>query len=153
MLAAAKYIPGLGKKFAVQQGEIEASSLDHTAVKVMVEDQLLPGIAGKLLLNIPTGATGDVDFVLSKGIRVLDTHVIKRSMNAGVFANTIQLKNAANAISDAISINGVNVGGVVRAASIAPAQYDVAAGGTLRVTRTLAGGDAAVLVVVDCVRI
>lgn len=80
--------------------------------------------------------------------RILEVVVTKTSTTAGVNANTIQLKSSTNAISDAMSINGLALGGVVRAAVLDPTYTDIAANGTLTVTQTKAAGDAAVRITV-----
>lgn len=111
------------------------------------------GIPTLLTFNIPDGATGDYDLVPDHKIEVLDVLVHKRSAGAGSNANTVQVKNVASVISDAISIN-VNQDVVARAAKITAANsvIDPAAGGKLRVSTVKIGGDAACFVVVTAIR-
>jgi hypothetical protein len=102
-------------------------------------------------IDIADAATGDVDVTVTNKIRVIDVHVVKTT-GAGGAANTIQVKNGASAITDAISIN-ISDNVVARAGSIDDAQHEIAAAGTLRVTRTKAGGNAACTVYVLALRV
>jgi len=106
----------------------------------------IPGPMFCLMIDIPDAATGDVDRVLRRKYRVMDVVIYKTGANGGA-ANTITVKNGANAITDAISIN-INDNTRAVATTRDDAQYDIAAGGTLRVTRTKAGGNAACQVIV-----
>ncbi|RJQ04826.1 MAG: DUF2190 family protein [Bacillota bacterium] len=102
-------------------------------------------------IDIADAATGDVDTVLTHKTRVLDVWAVKTGA-AGGAANTVQAKNGANAITNALDIN-VNDQTVVRAGTIDDAQHEIAAGGTLKITRTKAGGNAACTVYVLGVRV
>lgn len=81
--------------------------------------------------ELAAGALADTDIVLTNKTRVIDAWVVLRG--AGVASTTLQVKNGATAITDAMAASG-SVKAVVRCATIDSAQYDVAAGGTLRVT-------------------
>lgn len=102
--------------------------------------------------QIADAATADYDVVITEKVEIIDVIVQKRSTAAGSNANTVQVKNAGNAISNAISINGAADQAIVRAGSIDDSQSTIDAGGTLRVTVTKAGGDAAVGVQIIAVR-
>lgn len=114
--------------------------------------ELVPGSSFKLKIDIPDGATADVDTAaLPVALEVDDVTVIKQSLAAGANANTIQVKTTAGVVvSDAISINNFAVGQVARAANVAPAARAFAKGAAMRVTRTKAAGDAAARVIVEC---
>jgi hypothetical protein len=99
-------------------------------------------------IPVPDAATGDIDIVLKQKFEVVDVIVEKRGGATGAFANTIQVKNGATAISDAMSLNGVADGGRVTWATLDDAQSTISEGGTLRITRTKAGGNAQCRVVV-----
>lgn len=102
-------------------------------------------------LSIPVAlpdAAGDIDVVLDSKFEVTEIVLQKRGGATGAFANTVQAKNGADAISDAISINGTADGGLVRSATIDDAFATIAAGGTLRLTTVKAGGTAACLAIV-----
>lgn len=102
---------------------------------------LVPGMPVVLKLDVPDGATADVDTaVLPFGIEIDD--VLSTSLGAnGANANTMQVQTTgAVAISDAISMNGKAAGDMSRAASIAPATRVVNAGSAIRVRRVRVGG-------------
>ncbi len=75
--------------------------------------------------------TGDIDLVMPFAVRVVD--VVCHASAAGGAADTIQVKNGANAISDAIDLNIADTT-VARPTTMDDAQSAIAAGGTLRVT-------------------
>ena len=102
-------------------------------------------------IDIADAATGDVDVTLTYKTLVLEAWAVKTG-GAGGAANTVQVKNGANAITDAMSINIADTT-VARAATIDDAQWAIAAGGTLRVSRVKAGGNAACTVFVLGMRV
>lgn len=110
------------------------------------------GIPVLIYVDVPDGATGDIDVTLAHKLRVLDV-LVQKKVAAGGASDTIQLKNGSNAISDALDINVAdNV--MVRAATLDDAQADIASGGTLRVTRTkVSAADVACLVTILGVRV
>jgi hypothetical protein len=95
---------------------------------------------------VPDAATGDIDIVVSRKIEVID--VVCQKQNGAGAANTMQVKNGANAISDAIACATDNA--ITRAGSIDDAQSTINAGGTLRLTATRAAGTRNALVTVLC---
>lgn len=111
------------------------------------------GVPVVIPLTVPAGATGDVDFTgVPYKIRVIDVWLVKTT-NAGGGAGTIQLKNGANAISSAMSIDIADKT-IARTTEIDDAQSDVAAAGTLRVTRTrTASTDESCIVYVKAIRV
>ena len=117
----------------------------------VADANVIGGIPVLHRIDIADAATGDVDVVLTHKTRVVDAWVVKTA-GAGGAANTVQVKNGASAISDAMSINIADQA-VARAAAIDDAQHEIAAGGTLRVTRTKAGGNAACIVYVLGIRV
>jgi hypothetical protein len=126
-------------------------TLDATDVGVSSANSAVPGIPLVHRITIPDAATGSVDVVVTHKIRVLDAWIVKTEGN-GASGNSYQIKNGNDAISDAIDGN-VNDTAIARAATINDATYGISAGGTLRVTRTRAGGNAAAIVCVLCVRV
>lgn len=132
--------------------ELAASSaISGNNVGNVANANVVGGIPVIFRIDIADAATGDVDVVSTHKVRVIDAWAVKTA-NAGGAANTIQVKNGANAITDAMSIN-INDQAIVRAASIDDAQHEIAAGGTLKVTRTKAGGNAACIVYVSALRV
>lgn len=85
-------------------------------------------------VDVPAGTTGDIDVTLVHKTRVIRVWLIKRSA-AGGGAGTIQVKNGATAITDAISIDIADQA-FAQAATYDDAAWEIAASGTLRVTRT-----------------
>lgn len=82
-------------------------------------------------IDLAAGALADTDVVLTHKTRVIDAFLILRG--AGVANTTLQVKNGASAITNAIAASGSDQA-LVRAATIDDAAYEIAAGGTLRVT-------------------
>ena len=106
----------------------------------------LTGALVSLELDISDAAGDDYDIVTDDAIEVVDVIVIKTGAGAG---NTIQIKNGATAISDAIAAAVDKA--VTRAGSIDRAQSTIPLGGTLRFTTTRAAGSAAMRVFVTAV--
>ena len=98
---------------------------------VVADDNVIGGIPVIHRIDITAGALGDTDVTLTHKTRVIDAWLILRG--AGVATTTLQVKNAANAITDAMAASGSDKA-LVRAAEIDDAYHEIAAGGTLRVT-------------------
>lgn len=81
--------------------------------------------------ELAAGALADTDIIVANKTRVIDAWLVLRG--AGVATTTLQVKNGATAITDAMAASGSQKA-VVRCATIDSAQYDIQAGGTLRVT-------------------
>jgi hypothetical protein len=82
-------------------------------------------------IDLAAGALADTDVVLTHKTRIIDAFLILRG--AGVSSTTLQVKNGASAITNAMAASGSDQA-LVRAATIDDAAYEIAAGGTLRVT-------------------
>jgi hypothetical protein len=82
-------------------------------------------------INIADGAA-DTDVVLEHKTRVIDVWAVKTAANGGA-ADTVTVKNGANAISSAIILN-INDTLTARTTLIDDANHEIAAGGTLKVT-------------------
>lgn len=106
----------------------------------------------ELLLTIPAGATGDVDFTsLPFKVRILDVVARKVTTSAdGSDAGQLQT-GAGAAITNSMALN-VAADALVRATSIAAANHEIAAAGTIRWRRTQSTNAACVVRVV-CVRV
>jgi hypothetical protein len=137
---------------SVSQTNLAANSLDGTVAANVADSNVIGGIPVLHRIPVPAGVTGNVDVTLTHKERVVDAWLVK-SNAAGGGAGTIQVKNAAAAISDAMSINVADQT-VVRAATIDDAAHEIAAAGTLRIARTRsASTDETCIVYVLCVRI
>jgi hypothetical protein len=122
----------------------EASSVDGIAgqdVSTVSATQTAAGVPVIYDFDIADAATADYDRIVDQKFEVIDVVVVKTTAGAG---NTVQVKNAATAITDAIAAAVDKA--VTRAGTIDRAQAVVAAGGTLRITVTRAAGSAAVQV-------
>lgn len=84
-----------------------------------------------LHIIVASALTGDVDVVLTNKIRVIDAWAV--GTGTGGVADTVQVKNGATAITDALDMNVADTT-VVRAGTINDAQHEIEEGGTLRVT-------------------
>jgi len=146
--------------------KLNGTAITPTAAEINVLAAATPGVAASNLATVADGAfgipvvyrkdiadaaTANYDYTLPYKVRVVDAYVVKTA-NAGGAANTVQVLSTANAITDAMSIN-INDQTVARAATIDDANHEIAAGGKLRVTVTKAGGNAACIVYVTCVKV
>ena len=82
-------------------------------------------------IDITAGALGNTDVVTTEKIRVIDAFLILRG--AGVSTTTLQVKNGTSAITNAMAASGSDTA-LVRATTLDDAAWEIAAGGTLRVT-------------------
>lgn len=119
------------------------------SVAVVSDNQATPGIPVVFEFVIGDAATGDIDIVVGRKVRVKDITCIKR--NGAGAANTMQVKKGATAISDAIACAVDNA--VTHAATIddAGGVNVLDAGDTLRVTATRAAGTRNAEVTVTCI--
>jgi len=125
--------PALGVN-SVGAANIADDVLDGQHCAVYANDGAPPGIPVVFAVAVAGGAAGNEDIVVAEKVRVIDCWA-QHTGGAGEANDTIQLKNGANAITDAMAWSGAdNV--IVRAASLDDAQTTIAAGGTLRVTTT-----------------
>ena len=87
-----------------------------------------------LLLRIDVAdASGDTDVVMDAKVRVVDAWGLNTGIAAHASADTWQVKNGANAITDAVA-KTATVNAVKRASTLSPTYHEIAAGGTLRIT-------------------
>ncbi len=86
---------------------------------------------------IPAGVTGDVVANLEDGMEITDIHLLK-TVAAGGGAGTIQAKNGANAITDAMDIDVADET-IVRAATLDDAGRTFRKGQNITFTRTRTG--------------
>lgn len=117
---------------------------DYLSRLTLSDNSVVPGIPVALTFQVPDAATGDIDIIVNEKIEVIDVLCQKKG-GAGA-GNTMQIKNGATAISDAIAcaVDKTNT----RAGTIDTAQSVIAAGGTLRLTATRAAGTRNALVTV-----
>jgi len=85
-------------------------------------------------VDVADAATGDINVTIDDKIRVIDVWLVKTG-GAGGASDTIQVKETANVITNAMDINVVDQT-IVRAGTIDDAEWEIPAAGTLRITRT-----------------
>ena len=129
----------------------QGGAFDGAAVANVANANQGGGIVLMHRLDIADAATNDVDIVTVHKERLLDAWLVKTG-GAGAAGNTIQVKNGATAITNAMDTNVADQA-VVRVGTIDDASHEIAAGGTLRVTSTKAGGNAACTVYVETIRV
>ena len=106
---------------------------------VVADDAVIGGLEVCHIVDIADGATADKDVTLTHKTEITRIEVIKKAV-AGGASDTIQVKNAADAITNAMDINVADKT-VVRPTTIDDAFTVIAAGGTLRITKTKASAN------------
>ena len=109
------------------------SNIDGSNLAETAEDDTTPGLMAVFPVAIAGGPQGDTDITVDGKWRVIDAWAVHTA--AGEANDTIQIKNAGNAITDAMDWSGADQV-IVRASSINDANHEIADGGTLRVTTT-----------------
>jgi len=131
--------------------ELELSTkLDAANAANVANVNVIGGIPVVFRIDLAAGALGNTDVVMTHKVRVIDAHLILRG--AGVATTTLQVKNGTSAITDAMAASGSDQA-LVRAASIDDAAYEIAAGGTLRVTSATGATQPAATVYVTALRV
>lgn len=141
------------------QAMLAANSLDSTvvaniaSVSAGVLTAAAIGIPVTVMLDITDGATANIDFTnMPYKMRVLDACVVKTGA-AGGAGDTITVQNAANPVTNAMSIN-MATKTIVWNTTLDTGFWDVPAAGTLRVVRTKASANnVACTVVLTLVRV
>ncbi len=132
------------------EGKLAPAGMTGTIAAVVANANVIGGLP--VLFRIDCAdASANVDVVSTHKIRVLDAWALNTGIAAHAANDTWQVKNGANAISDAVAKTAV-VNAIKRISTIDPAQAEIAAGGTLRVT-TVKDTNAAVTVYVLAIRV
>lgn len=118
------------------------------AAQNVADNNTAPGSEVVHIFQVPDAPTGDIDIIVAEKIEVMDV-VCRKRAGAGA-GNTMQIKNAANVISDAIACAVDDA--VTRAGTIDDAFNVINAGGTLRLTATKAAGTRDAVVEVRCIK-
>lgn len=116
---------------AVTLVKVAPATLDGTVAKVLANANVIGGLEVIHRIDIAAGALGDTDVVLTHKTRVIDAWLVLRG--AGVATTTLTVKNGTTAITNAMAASGADTT-LVRAGTIDDAAWEIAAGGTLRVT-------------------
>lgn len=90
------------------------------------------------------GANYDLPMPAGQSFKVTGMTAVKTDANTGgAYANTVQVLNGSNAITNAATFSSKNDGDMISAATIDDAHATIAGGGTLRVAVARANGNAA----------
>lgn len=135
---------------SIPQAALVENSLNGTVAANVATDNVVGGIPVVHMITIADGASGDTDVTLTHKTRVIDAWVVLTA--AGDPANTYTVKNAGNAITDAITPGATDTT-LARAGQINDANWDIAAAGTLRVSHVRTGGSSAAVVFVKGIRV
>jgi len=124
--------------------------IDGDCVKTTADSSTIGGLYVVHTVALAAGAIGDTDIVLKHKTRILNVQTILKG--AGVAGCVLTVKNAANAITDAIDIS---TGDKTKnwALTIDDAYWDIAAGGTLRLTTSVGATQPACYVIIQGMRV
>lgn len=125
-------------------------SITGTKVSTVAAANVIGGVHMVHQFDLAAGALADSDIVLTHKSRVINAWLVLRG--AGVASTTITVKNSTNAISDTMAASGSDKA-VVRCATLDDAYWEVAAGGTLRVTSATGATQPAATVYVEVIRV
>jgi hypothetical protein len=135
---------------AVVLNAVADGALTGTKAATVGNSNVVGGLEVIHRIDIVADALGDTDVVLTHKSRVIDAWLVLRG--AGVSTTTLQVKNGTNAITDAMAASGSDKA-LVRAASLDDAAWEIAAGGTLRVTSATGATQPDATVFVRCIRV
>ena len=122
----------------VTLAKLAAESVDGSKVAENANASVIGAVPLLYHHTIPdVGAPTDYDIVVTSKIRVVDAWIVNTGIAAHAANDTIQFKNGANAITNAIAKTAA-VDALIRAATIDDSRMDIADGGTLRITATKA---------------
>lgn len=126
--------------------QVSKVAKDYVSRLVADDSATAPQLEMIIPVTIPDAATGDIDIVVTDKFEVIGFTCIKR--NGAGAANTMQLKNGATAVSDAVACATDNA--VTNAATIDDASSTFAIGDTLRITATRAAGTRNAICLIRC---
>lgn len=118
---------------------LQADTHTGADVAVVADDNVIGGIPVVHRIQVASGADGDADVTLTHKTRVIDAWAVLKG--AGTAGCTITVKNGATAISDAMDVSAGGDKDVFRVGEIDDAQHEIAAAGTLRISKASTGGD------------
>lgn len=109
------------------------------------------GIELVLRVDVADAASQNIDITMPYKVRVVNVMGLKNG-GAGGAANTVQVQNVTDAITDAMSLN-INDNAIYTAATIDDAYHEVASGAKLRIATTKLGGNCAFRMSIRMVRV
>jgi hypothetical protein len=153
-------MPYIRRQF-IHNGEVTAPKLEANAFDGTIVANSAPvapsgtaafAIPMVVILNTPDAA-GDTTYVLPFKCRVVGVAAQKIAAATGAFTNTVQLKNGANGVSNALSFTSNARGHTNYANTIDDTYSTFAAGSNATLTVVKGGGNAEFAVVVTLVRV
>jgi len=117
---------------AVTEAKIAAASLTGLIAKVVADDNVIGGLMVLHRIDV-ADASGDTDVTLTHKTRVIDAWALNTGIAAHASTDTWQVLNGASAISDAVA-KTATVNAITRIGTIDPAEAEIAAAGTLKIT-------------------
>lgn len=124
---------------AVTLAKVSAATMDGTIAKVTANANVIGGLPVLHRVDIASGANGDTDVTLTHKTRVVDVWAVMTA--AQTAGSTLTVKNSTTAITDAFSTASAGDRDIVRAGEINDASHEIAAAGTLRISKASTGGD------------
>lgn len=135
---------------AIGEDRLTANELTGRVAANVANANVIGGLPVLFRIDV-ADASADTDVTVTNKIRVLDAWAVNTGIAAHASADTWQVKNAANAITDAVA-KTATVNAVKRISTINPTYHEIAAAGTLRIT-AVKNTNAAVTVYVLAVRV
>lgn len=132
------------------QSKLAAAILTGTSAAVVADANVIGGLEVLHRIDLAAGALAETDVVLTHKTRVIDAWLVLRG--AGVSTTTIKVQNGATTITDAMAASGSDKA-LVRCATLDDAQWEIAAGGTLRVKSETGASQPACTVFVRGIRV
>lgn len=118
---------------------LQDAILNGAKIANVATANVIGGIEVIHMLTVADGATADIDITLTHKTRITDVWLVKTGAAGHASEDTITVKNAADAITDAIAVGAADKA-IKRASTIDDAYWEIAAAGTLRITRTKGAG-------------
>lgn len=124
--------------------------LDGANAANVAASNVIGGLEVLHRIDLAAGALAETDVVLTHKTRVIDAWLVLRG--AGVSTTTVKVQNGATTITDAMAASGSDKA-LVRCATLDDAQWEIAAGGTLRVKSETGASQPACTVFVRGIRV
>lgn len=122
----------LGTRGAI---ELDGLALRPPAVDPTASVSMTLGSAPIILVQQLSAATANQDFVLTRGLAILNAWTVKSGATGGA-TDAIELRNGTTNVIGSVSLNTVTVGTVTMFGSLSPTYFALTAGATLRVAKT-----------------
>jgi len=124
---------------SVLESKIAPNTLTGLVAANVADANVIGGVPVVHRILVASGANGDVDVTLTHKTRVIDAWAVLKG--AGTAGSLITIKNAGNAISDALDVSAGGDRDIFRIGEIDDARHEIAAAGTLRVSKASTGAN------------